>query len=192
MIMLKFKKLFSIKAASVIVAATFFLDSIAFGIDLSNKAHLRIPLSGTKRIEKSLSFTHPVPVSPLPVRRKLYSRKIPSSLPNAADHLGTVIIFNTVDLATDVTVTPVGARLEFKGSKLSREMNAMLELFKTTNTALTYYLWATLKTSWVSRLVHGLNYEEAGKISEGSGNQALLEYIRKKKGLFRNSRKRSN
>ncbi len=44
--MIKFKKLFSIKVASVIVAATFLLDSIAFGIDLSNKAHLRTPSMG--------------------------------------------------------------------------------------------------------------------------------------------------
>ena len=41
--MIKFKKVFSIKVVSVIVAATFFLGSIAFGIELSNKAHLRVP-----------------------------------------------------------------------------------------------------------------------------------------------------
>jgi len=60
--MIKFKKVFSIKVLSVIVAATFFLGSIAFGIDLSNKAHLRTSSmgdsqKGRNRLKEGLDAT---------------------------------------------------------------------------------------------------------------------------------------
>ncbi len=91
---------------------------------------------------------------------------------------------NAMDLAVYTEVTPMGASLEFNSSKLSKEMSAMSGLFETTNTALTYYLWGALKTSWVSRLVHGLNYEEALGIYKKSGDQVLLNYILGKKDSF--------
>ena len=44
--MIKFKKLFNIKIVLIIIAVAFFSGSIVFGVDLSNKAHLRIPSMG--------------------------------------------------------------------------------------------------------------------------------------------------
>ena len=42
--MLKFRKAFNSKIISLVVAITFFVTSSAYGIDLSNKSHLRIPI----------------------------------------------------------------------------------------------------------------------------------------------------
>ena len=46
-IMLKFRKGFTIKVISLLVAITFTVTSTGYGIELSNKSHLRLPLSGS-------------------------------------------------------------------------------------------------------------------------------------------------
>ncbi|MFC1666310.1 hypothetical protein ACFL0P_00370 [Candidatus Omnitrophota bacterium] len=59
--MINFKKLFSIKIISLVVAVTFFVTSTSYGIDISDRIHLRTPLlsnsnEGTNRLKQALSY----------------------------------------------------------------------------------------------------------------------------------------
>ncbi|MFC1666327.1 GNAT family N-acetyltransferase [Candidatus Omnitrophota bacterium] len=59
--MINFKKLFSMRIVSLVVAVTFFVTSTSYGIDIPDRSHLRTPLltnsdQGTSRLKQALFY----------------------------------------------------------------------------------------------------------------------------------------